>query len=348
MNIPLYLPRQFKDESNGIKVLAGDIGGTKINLGIFIAENNKMKLLKETSYPSGEFNTAASVIKKFLADNGEAMPGRICLGVAGPVLDEEVELTNINWHINAKDLKQELNVQEVSLLNDLHANAYGLAGLEENDFVTISAGNKSIAGNMAIIAPGTGLGEAGLFWDGKCYHPFPTEGGHCDFAPQSETDISVYRYLKAKYEHISWEMLASGMAIHPLYLFLRDIAKMEEPEWLAEKMMHENPASVISTSAMEENAAICMEAMNMFARYVARAACNLVLKMKAVGGLFISGGIPPKNLKYFQSDFFYRCLIKCDRMEELVKSVPVKIIMNEKTPLLGAAYYGAFGRSDNN
>ena len=348
MSIPLFLPHQFEKENT--TVLAGDVGGTKTNLGVFAVENNKMKMLCEASYPSNAFNSTAEIIQHFLQETQQAMPPKICLGVAGPVINDEVEFTNIKWKINAKELQRQTNTQEVFLLNDLHANAYGLAGLDENDFVTISNGNKSLKGNMAIIAPGTGLGEAGLFWDGTRYHPFPTEGGHCDFAPKSETDIALYRFLRNKFEHVSWELVASGQAIHNLYLFLRDVTKMDEPLWLSEKLSvpDVDPLAVIGDSAMEETSNICIETMHLFARYVARASCNLALKMKSVGGLFISGGIPPKNLKYFQSALFYQTFIQCDRMQELVESIPVKIIMNSKTPLIGAAYYGAYGEAKNN
>lgn len=345
MSIPLYLPNQFTEERNNKTILAGDIGGTKSNLAIFKSENGKMNLLTQASYHSSEFSGVAAVIKKFVQSINLSVPDCISLGVAGPVLGDNVEITNLNWNLNAKDLAQETGAKKILLLNDLEANAYGLAGLNDDDFITLHKGTGTAKGNMAILAPGTGLGEAGLFWDGTSYHPFATEGGHCDFAPQSETDIALYRYLRKQFPHISWELVASGSAIHNLYLFLRDEIKMQEPEWLAAKLNADpqHASSIISAAAMDNSSGICVETMQLFVRFIARAACNLVLKMKSVGGLFLSGGIPPKNLHYFQSAFFYQSFIQCDRMGELVQSVPVKIIMNEKTPLLGAAYYGAFG-----
>jgi glucokinase len=348
MSIPLYMPRLNENGNNGLTILAGDVGGTKTNLGIFVAENNKMRLLKEAAYSSANFNSATEIVKRFLYETSQPMPDRICLGAAGPVLNGEVEITALKWSINANELLRNTNTKEVALLNDVHANAYGLAGLTENDYVTISEGKKMEEGNMAIIAPGTGLGEACLFWDGDSYRPFSTEGGHCDFAQQSENDIKLYRMLRKKYEHVSWELVASGSAIHDLYIFLRDEMKMEEPAWLAEKLKTGNASSIISEAALQNGCEICDATMKLFVKNIARESCNLVLKMKAVRGLFLSGGIPPKILKYFTSGYFFECFRKCDRMGELVESVPVKIILNDKTPLLGAAYYGAFGPMSKN
>lgn len=348
MSIPLFLAHQFDKEK--ITVLAGDVGGTKTNLGIFSFENKQMMLLANASYASDKFISTSDLIHHFLQESNQPMPQKICLGVAGPVINDEVVFTNIKWKINAGELQQQTKTEQVFLLNDLHANAYGLAGLTEKDFVTITEGKQKLSGNMAIIAPGTGLGEAGLFWDGTRYHPFPTEGGHCDFGVLNDDDILLYQFLRKKSDFISWELVASGQAIHNLFLFLRDVKNMNEPSWLAEKLSATavDPLAIISEAAMEETSEICIATMKLFARYVARAACNLSLKMKAVGGLFISGGIPPKNLKYFQSKDFYNTFIQCDRMQDLVESIPVKIIMNDKTPLIGAAFYAAYGEAKNN
>lgn len=345
MSIPLYLPNQYDQAFHNSLILAGDIGGTKSNLAIFKTEAHTLKLLTQTSYHSNEFHSAAAVIQRFKEELNIPVPEYIALGVAGPVLNNEVYLTNLDWTIKAGEIQQEMQAKKVVLLNDLEANAYGLAGLEEDDFITLHKGVAGATGNMAILAPGTGLGEAGLFFDGHFYHPFATEGGHCDFAPQSETDILLYHYMKQKHQHISWESVASGSAIHNLYLFLKEIRKREEPIWLADKLkaQPQNVCSIISETALETGEGICVETMRLFVRLVARESCNLVLKMKATGGLFLSGGIPPKNLQFFQEAAFYEQYKECDRMSELVESVPIKIIMNQKTPLLGAAYYGAFG-----
>lgn len=343
--IALYLPRQNDPASDKIKVLAGDLGGTKTNLGLFESGEGKMIQLYENSYHSNKFPSFTAIVHQFLLDTKNEKPDRISIGVAGPVINKTVQTTNLPWKIDATALQKEIGTKEVALLNDLEANAYGLAGLGEADVMTIYEPETATAGNLAIIAPGTGLGEAGLFWDGKNYHPFATEGGHCSFAPQSDLDIDVYNYLQKKYNVVSWEHLVSGPAIYSIYKFLRDVKKMEEPHWLQVRLNADDPSAVVSNTALEGLSEICDETMKLFARYLARECYNLVLKMKATGGLFISGGIPPKIIKYIQAPVFYETFKQSDRMDELIAAVPIKLLTNSKTTMIGAAYYGAFGEA---
>ncbi len=344
MHIPLYLPGLYSTE-NDTTILAGDIGGTKTKLAVFKTSGTELVPVMETSYVSADFASPLALMDHFFKTTAQPAPDCIALGVAGPVINGAVEITNLSWNLEAAALQQQTKAKKVVLLNDLEANAYGLAALTDTDIITLHPGNNSLEGNIAILAPGTGLGEAGLFWDGNSYHPFATEGGHCDFAPQAETDIALYHYLRRKFDHISWELVASGSAIDDLYAFLRDEQHIEEPEWLAAKLQSDSrhASAIISEAAMEQTSPLCVSTIQLFVRFIARAACNLVLKMKAVGGLYLSGGIPPKILPFFQSPMFYQTYRECDRMHDLVESVPIKMIMNEKTPLLGAAYYGAFG-----
>jgi glucokinase len=341
--VALYLPRQNNKTCNNIKVLAGDIGGTKTNLGLFESADGKMKLLHENTYHSNKFPTFTAIIHQFLLESENEKPDRISIGVAGPVINKMVKTTNLPWEIDAAILQKETGAKEVALLNDLEANAYGLAGLENDDIITIYEAKNDAKGNIAIIAPGTGLGEAGLFWDGKNYHPFATEGGHCNFSQQSDLDIEIYNYLQKKYTIVSWEHLVSGPAIFTIYKFLRDVKKMEEPHWLEVRLNADDPSVVISNTALEGLSDICNETMKLFARYLARESYNLVLKLKSTGGLFLGGGIPPKILKYIQSDVFYETFRQSDRMDELISTVSIKLINNSKTALIGAAYYGCFG-----
>jgi glucokinase len=217
-----------------------------------------------------------------------------------------------------------------------------LAALNEDDFITIHAGADHYGDNMAIIAPGTGLGEGGLYWDGKTYHPFPTEGGHADFSPRTELDIELYQYLQKKYNIVSWEKVIAGPGIHDIYRFLCEVKKRKEEDWVKDLLEKEDPSAVISQFAIEEKDPACMETMQLYVRYLARESCNLVLKLKATGGLFLGGGIPPKITSILQQNVFYDNFLDCDRMQHLVKKTPVKIILNNKTALLGAAYYGAY------
>lgn len=331
--------------AEGITVLAGDIGGTKTNLAFFAATPQELKPLYAAKYPSAEYGSLQEIIQHFLTEAKQPLPNRLCLGVAGPVLDGKVDLTNLNWLLDCKEISRQTNVKEVMLLNDLEAMAYGLAVLKQEDFITIHQGLPGNTGNMAIIAPGTGLGQAGLYWDKKNYFPFPTEGGHCDFSPRTDLDMELCKYLQTKYEVVSWEKVVAGPAIFDLYCFLRDVKKKEEPSWLTElwKQAGTDESAVISQAAIQQKAAICVETMDLYIRYLAHETSNLVLKMKATGGVFLGGGIPPKIAPLLQQESFYKHYLDCDRMQHLLETVPIRIIKNDRTGLLGAAYYGAYG-----
>src|SRR5688500_8213271 len=278
----LYIPRRSKPGEKGITVLAGDIGGTKTNLAFYQATESVLKVLQTGRYPSAEYTSCVAILQQFLSDNNSPAPDRICLGVAGPVLDGKVNLTNLSWDIDIKELKSVMGVEAVFLLNDLEAMAYGLAGLTEQDLITLHAGNETSTGNMAIIAPGTGLGEAGLYWNGVHHFPFPTEGGHTDFAPRTDLDYALLKFLQNEYGVVSYEKVVAGPAIVDIYRFLRDVKKMEEPTWLKDALeLEKQDSAVISGAAIEQKAAICVETMALFVRHLAREASNLVLKMKA-------------------------------------------------------------------
>ncbi|HUH45572.1 MAG TPA: glucokinase, partial [Arenibacter sp.] len=233
-----------------------------------------------------------------------------------------------------------LHIPSVSLINDMEANAYGLAALPEEDFDTLKYG-PNIPGNAALISPGTGLGEAGLFWDGSHYHPFASEGGHCDFSPRNDSDVEIWQYFEQKYGHVSWERLISGPGIFDMYLLLRRVSGVKEPQWLKEKLAKEDPSAVISETALDGKDSICTEAMELFIRFLAIEAAHLALKFKATGGIYIGGGILPKIIKRINREIFYANFVQSGRMNSLLQMVPVKVILNEKTALLGAAYYAA-------
>ncbi|WEK34794.1 MAG: glucokinase [Candidatus Pseudobacter hemicellulosilyticus] len=343
LNIPLALPRRNEIPDKGIKVLAGDIGGTKTHLAIFEATRAGISMVTDTKYHSGRYKTLEEIIRSFLADT-KLQPERICLGVAGPVLNGKVDLTNLNWELDCRSMARDLGIPQVSLINDLEATAYGLAGLEAEDVICLLPGDPASKGNMAILAPGTGLGEAGLFWNGHSYHPFPTEGGHCDFSPRTGMDMELCQYLQSKYKVVSWESVICGPGIYDIYRFLRDVQKREEPPFLSDNPeMQQHPSAAISTAAIERTSAICMETMDLWVRYVAHECANLVLKLKATGGLFLGGGIPPKVAPLLQEPIFYQHYMDCDRMEHLLEKVPIHIIRKDATALMGAAMYGAYG-----
>jgi len=340
--VPLAFTRKDELKEKMITVLAGDVGGTKTNLAIFQATKNAVKVILEKKYHSAKYKSCIDIIEQFIKEEKLAKPDRICLGVAGPVVNGKVEITNLDWFLDIKEVIQRIRVTEVSLINDLEATAYGLAALTPKDLITIHKGNDKNKGNIAIIAPGTGLGEAGLYWDGNFYHPFPTEGGHTDFCPRTDLDFALHHFLQKKYGIVSWEKVVAGPGIHDIYLFLRTKKKTKEPSWLAAAFKKEDPSSVISHAGLHNKDKVCVEAMQLFVRFLARESSNLVLKMKATGGLFLGGGIPPKIAPLLKKKFFFENYLNCDRMQNLVKDVPIKIIANDKTALLGAAYYGAY------
>jgi glucokinase len=339
-----YLPHFASNNRQGSSqtfVLAGDLGGTKTNLALFKATGEELELMHEHTYRTREYASFDEIIQHFIAQSPETPPARICIGVAGPVIKGKVALTNLSRDLSEEEIKESTSVKYVALINDLEATAYGLATLTPDNLLTLHKGNPANKGNMAILAPGTGLGEAGLYWDGNNYHPFPTEGGHCDFAPRTALDIELLQYLQEKYEIASWERLISGPGINNIYAFLRDVKGMEEPNWLTQALEENDTAAVISENGINRKAAICIKTMELFVRYLGRESANLVLKMKATGGLFLGGGIPPKIASLLENNDFYNHYLQCDRMVELLSAVPIHIINNDKTALWGAAYFGA-------
>lgn len=345
--IPLFLPRLTTADSKDKIILAGDIGGTKTHLALYRSTGIGVTLIRDFKYASGEHASFMDIYKLFMEEDTSMQPDAICLGVAGPVLNGKVNFTNLSWEIDSTAIKNETGVKQVSLINDLEAFAYGLAALQPDDFITIHPGKKDSTGNMAIIAPGTGLGEAGLYWDGSYFYPFPTEGGHSEFAPRNEEDIELYRFLQKKYGIVSWERLIAGPGIMDLYYFVRDVLKMEEPAWLTDELKtNKDDSAVISEAALLKKAPVCIKTMELFTRYLAQESANLVLKMKATGGLFLGGGIPPKIAPLLLKKSFMQHYLECDRMEALLQSAFISIIKHDTTALLGTAYYGAYGKAN--
>lgn len=325
--------------NNQLTILAADIGATKTNMALFSYDGSEFHVLKEQTFLTSEYQDLVMMIFEFLPEN--TLPDRIGLGAAGPVIEGSVKFTNLTLNINAKRISEHVSNIPVLLINDLEATAYGLATLKENDLETITTGAKAHPGNMAVIAPGTGLGEAGLYWDGRLHHPFSTEGGHCDFSPRTHTDYELLKYLQQDLgvEHISWERLLSGAGIYNLFRFLRDVDNEDDADKLTEQLLTSDPAAVISKNAADHP--ICSKAMELFFRYLAHEAANLALKVKSTGGLFIAGGIVKKNRHLLNKETFFRHFCDKGRLEPLLRDIPVAVVLNEKAPLLGAAYHAA-------
>lgn len=322
-------------KDRGGVILAGDIGGTKANISVFKLHKGILSPVFAKTFATKKFSSFGELYNKLKAEELPTIDS-ICLGVAGPVIDGKVSGTNFSWDLDANQIKKELGIKEVSLINDLEANAYGLAVLKEEDLLNIKKG-KSGNGNCAIISPGTGLGEAGLYWDGKEYHPFATEGGHCDFSAKTDLDISLLKFLRERYGIVSWEKILSGSGIVDLYRFLLHHRSIEEPGWFTERLEREDPAALISSCAKEGSYGTCRDAMELFFKYLATEAAQVALKFKATGGIYFGGGILPKNLELINEEKFTAHFLEMDRMRPLLENIPINIILNENSPKYGTA-----------
>lgn len=340
--ISLYFPDKLSFGDKKTIVLGGDAGGTKVNLAIFEAVSSGVKMIKTSTYHSGNFPSVNKILQQFLQENPDFKPDKICLGVAGPVFEGRVTVTNLPWYVDANEIAAATGITQVILINDLEATAYGVAGLEEKDFSVLHAGDPEAGGNISILAPGTGLGEAGLFWDGQSHHPFATEGGHCDFSCRNAGDLELHDYMLRKYKVVSWESIIAGPGIYSIFQFLCEVRKRTVSAAIEDNLKTKDPSAVISDAAIEDTDPVCVEAMRIFVRNLARECCNLILKMKSTGGLLLAGGVPPKILPLLSDSYFYENLLDCDRMQGLVKKVPVKVILNDKAPMIGAGWYGAY------
>jgi glucokinase len=315
-------------------ILAGDIGGTKTNLALY--EPGSLRRTAFDSFPSQKYETLEEIVEAFLRAH-PARPTHACFGVAGPVRDGLAVATNLVWRVEARNVAKRLGLARVGLINDLEANAYGIAALEEKDFEVLSAGRSSV-GNAAVIAAGTGLGEAGMFWDGKRHRPF-CEGGHTDFAPLTELDVELWRYLAAQFGRVSAERILSGPGLVNVFHFFREVKKLEVPGWLEQQMRGGDPAAAVSAAALAHRSDICEQAVATFVRLYGAEAGNLALKMMAVGGLYVGGGIAPKLIALLRGGAFMEAFLYKGRMRPLLEAVPVKVILNDQTALLGAARF---------
>lgn len=337
--LPLAFTNTSKKIDGAVTILAGDVGGTKTNMALYRLSADGIDMLREGRYASQEYTALADVIIQF---TGTEWPDRICMAVAGPVTDGKVKLTNLSWQLDSKAMTTALKVP-VAFINDLEANAYGLAGLQANELATIHSSNGKSSGNIAIIAAGTGLGEGGLYYDGKKYHPFATEGGHSDFSPRTEQDIDLLRYLQQQYGHVSWERVLSGPGIHAIFSFLTTVERKPVPAWLSEQLRDGgDPSPIISNAALHQQEPVCLETLQLFVRYLAMEAASLALKLKSTGGCYLGGGIAPKILPLLQTGEWYKHFTDMGRMKALLEQMPVYVVLNDKTALLGAAYYGAY------
>jgi glucokinase len=316
-------------------ILAGDIGGTNARLAYFQPQNGHLRLVSERVFPSREHNELGEIVTRFLDDSG-TQPEAACFGIAGPVRNGRVETSNLPWVIEQSRLAKQIHLPATLLINDLEASAWGIGALSETDLVPLNDASGAV-GNQAVIAPGTGLGEAGLFWDGTRHHVFACEGGHTDFAPQGELQIELLRFLAARFGHVSYERILSGPGLVNVYEFLRDSGRQKESSTLAATMQQRDPAATISHAALAGTDKLSEQALDLWIAIYGAEASNLALKAMATGGLYLAGGISPKILPKLKGPLFMRAFLEKGRMRPLVESMPVQVVTNEKAGLLGAA-----------
>ncbi|HKT89593.1 MAG TPA: glucokinase [Candidatus Sulfotelmatobacter sp.] len=317
-------------------ILAGDIGGTNARLAYFQPQNGHLQLVSERVFPSREHRELGEIVVRFLDESG-TRPEAACFGIAGPVRNGRVETSNLPWVIEQNLLAKQIHTPATMLINDLEASAWGIGALAEADLVPLNRVVGSVVGNQAVIAPGTGLGEAGLFWDGTRHHVFACEGGHTDFAPQNDLQIELLRFLIAKFGHVSYERILSGPGLVNVYEFLRESGCGKESASTAADMAAGDPAAAISRAALSGQDLLAEKALDVWISVYGAEASNLALKILATGGLFLAGGISPKILSKLKGPCFMQSFLNKGRLRPLVEAVPVYVVTNDKAGLLGAA-----------
>jgi glucokinase len=322
-------------------ILAGDIGGTKTVMGIFVESGSTLKPAHEAEYRNTDFESFDAVLETFIVAAGRPHLTAACFGVAGPIIEDRVEMLNLDWTMDAAALGSRLEIRHVRLLNDLEAAAYGMLHLRPDEFYELSPGMvPRRRGNVGLIAAGTGLGESLLCWDGAKYQPVASEGGHADFAPRNEVEIELLRYLQGTVgDHVSYERVLSGPGLVNIYQFLRDTGRAEDPEALRARLGQGDPAATISTCALAGEFPICTQALEIFVSAYGAEAGNLALRGLTFAGLYVGGGIAPKIVAKLADGAFMRSFCAKGRRSELASQVPVAVALNSKAAKIGAAHF---------
>ncbi len=321
-------------------LLAGDVGGTKTILALFDLQAGKPVKVAQDKFSSKDYPGLERIIRDFRANNNKPVT-ESCFGVAGPIVNGSVKTPNLPWLIETSSLARDLGTDRIWLLNDLEATAYGVQTLDNKDFCVLNDGAAGNHDNLGLIAAGTGLGESIIYWDGKRYRALASEGGHGDFAPRTGLEIELLGYLINRFGHVSYERVVSGPGLLNVYNFLKDSGRCEEPSWLRARLAADDSSAVISQAALAGEAEICIQALDIFVAVYGAEAGNLALRAKALGGLYIAGGIAPKILKKLQDGSFIAALTDKGRYRDFVCSIPVRVVLNEEAGLLGAAAYAA-------
>jgi glucokinase len=319
-------------------VLAGDIGGTKTNLGLFSMERHRPRLKTMETFSSQDNQNLEEIIARFL-DKYDRRVASACFGIAGPVVNGRSKVTNLPWVVSEGRIKEQFNWPQVSLINDLAATALAVPLLRRSELYPLNKRRRESGKNIALIAPGTGLGVSlAVFREGR-YAPIPSEGGHVDFAPRNDEEIGLWRYLNRRFRHVSIERVLSGPGLHDIYSWLKAAGHDKEPAYL-KKMIHDmDPAKAITRAAMTHHNTVCTKALTLFVSILGAVSGNLALTGMATGGVYLGGGIPPKILPALKEGVFMKAFTDKGRFKDLLERIPVRVILNDKAALLGAAYW---------
>lgn len=341
ITFPLYLSGTESPNNEGVYLLAGSLRPHETILTVFLTKKGDLEQLEERRYKTQDFSSFSDMLSAFVSE--VRLPfSRVSLGVPGPVIFGKCETTQLPWDIEIASIKQQLNIEYVYLLNDVEAIAYSLKNLKNTEVISLHESSKIMQGNVAILSPGEGLGEAGLFWDGMYLRPFATEGGHTEFSPRNQFEVDFYHYLHQISGIVSWESVLSKKGLYNIYRFLRDIGRHQECLELAQKIQTEDFISVIQQAGEKGDSHLVSLVLDWYSEFLAREASHLALKLKATGGLVITGEISEKLRQFIDKEKFYKDFIHLDKMENVLKDIPLYFVFGDRPVLLGSAYYGAF------
>ena len=313
-------------------ILAGDVGGTKANLGLFELRDGKLALVAHKRCSSHEHSGLPEIVQEFL-DETRARITAASFGVAGAVVNNVVHAANIPWIVDGAVMAKLLGLDRVRLLNDLEATGYGIIILEPTDLETIHRGIPVPQATVVVIAAGTGMGQAILFWDGKQYLTMPTEGGHADFAPHTEQQVELWKFVRARNQFVSTEMVLSGRGFQTVHEFLDPSVKhpgFDDPA--------KDPAPEITRRGLSGECPVCASTLDLWVEMYGSEAGNLAVRTLARGGIYVAGGIAVKILSKIKDGRFARAVREKEKMASLLAEVPIHVVLNEECPLIGAAY----------
>lgn len=339
---PLYSPGRECEINRNNTLLTADVRSEESTVAVFECRQGEIVEKQSLTLSTQEYTSPSELLAKAIESLKSEHVKRISLAVPGPVIAGYCETPNLPWSVDAGKIKEEMGFDKVYLINDLEATAYSLAETKDAQMQLLNGSSKAHSGNVAILAPGNGLGEAGLFFDGAYLRPFATEGGHTEFAPRNDFEVQFYQFLNKIYGIVTWEKVLTKEGLYNIYRFLRDIGRHPEEEWLQQQIAAEGFLPALMHAAQEKKSRLVKLTINMFLELLAREANNLVLKLKATGGLIITGEITDVLYPLIDKNKFYKSFLISDRMEHLLEDIPIYVLSNEKSILEGAAYYGIF------